>query len=126
MSETRVRTREALIFTECVLHACFLRLAEQAAVFDGVCEGLLFSCHVVPVRANGLGVYFWGDVFAEEVAVEEDSFVFLFSGDALGNVLDWVREGGWIGVNSHHASAFVQISIDSRSHVARGGEDLRR
>jgi hypothetical protein len=34
------------------LHACILRLADQAAVFEGVREGLIFVCHVIPDMAN--------------------------------------------------------------------------
>lgn len=69
MSETWVETSEAFTFPESELHACFLRLADQATVFEIVCEGLLFTGHVVPVRSYGLCAYFWEDEFAEEVAV---------------------------------------------------------
>lgn len=77
MSETRVETREAFIFAEGKLHASGLRLADQATVVGCVCEGLFFVCHVVPVRTCGLCFYLRGYVFAEEVAVQEDAFIFL-------------------------------------------------
>lgn len=54
MSETRVGTREAFAFAEGELHARILRLADQAAVVEGVREGLIFVCHVIPVRTCGL------------------------------------------------------------------------
>lgn len=69
MSEARVETREAFTFPESELHTCFLRLADQATVFEIVREGLLFAGHVVPVRSYGLCGYFRGDEFAEEIAV---------------------------------------------------------
>lgn len=78
MSETRFETSEAFTLPEGELHTFFLCLADQATVFEIVCEGLLFAGQVVPVRSYGVCGYFWGDEFAEEVAVQEDSFVFLY------------------------------------------------
>jgi hypothetical protein len=59
------------------LHAVSLRVADLATVFEACCEGLFFAGEVVPVEAGWGGGDFGVDDFAEEVAVEEDVFVFL-------------------------------------------------
>lgn len=77
MTQTRVPAGKAGAVPESELDAGLLHVAGLAAVFEGCCEGLVFVGEVVPVLTGGLGGYFGVDVFAEEVAVEEEVFVFL-------------------------------------------------
>lgn len=103
------------------MYTFFLQVADLAAVFDVCGVGLFVGGEIVPVCSCGAGCEFGVDVFAEDVAVEEDALVFL-SGNgvvSIGVVLCVVCERppgrGWRwGLvergDLHRASAFARIS----------------
>lgn len=78
--QTRLAAGETGAVAERELHAGLLDDADLAAVFEGRCEGLLVVGEVVPVGSCGFAGDFGVEVFAEDVAVEEDAFVFLLEG----------------------------------------------
>lgn len=78
IAETRVPGREAGVVAEGELHAGLLHFADVAAVFEGCGEGLFVAGGIVPVQSCGFGGNVGVDVFAENVAVQEDALLLLF------------------------------------------------
>lgn len=77
ISKTGLSARETGVVAEGELHACFLEVADLAAIVEACGEGLFFVGEVVPGESCGLDGDFGVEVFAEEVPVQKDAFVFL-------------------------------------------------